>query len=97
MGPSGGLPASARSGPGEPARRVRSLRMDDDDSLRTDIAFALADACWRHAIAEHLGAPVPEEALTPPEMRGEPDTALRLAYEERRRAFEAWRRARGLT
>ena len=70
--------------------------MDDEDIIRTDIELAVADACWRHAIVEHLGTPVPEEALTPPEMRGEPDTALRLAYEERLRAIQAWRRARGL-
>lgn len=71
--------------------------MDDEDTLRTDIEFAVADACWRHEIAKHLGAPVTEDALIPPEMRGEPDTALRLAYEERLRAIQAWRRARGLT
>ncbi|BAU89984.1 hypothetical protein MPPM_1379 [Methylorubrum populi] len=70
--------------------------MDDEDTIRTDIEFAVADACWRDEIAKRLGIPVVEEALTPPEMKGEPETALRLAYEERLRALRAWRRARGL-
>lgn len=70
--------------------------MDDEDITRTDIELAVADACWRHEVARQLGSPPSEEALTPPEMRGEVDTALRLAYEERLRALRAWRRARGL-
>ncbi|HEV2543770.1 MAG TPA: hypothetical protein VGU70_13515 [Methylobacterium sp.] len=70
--------------------------MDDEDTIRTDLEFAVADACWRHEVARQLGTPIAEESLTPPEMKGEPDTALRLAYEERLRALRAWRRARGL-
>ncbi len=70
--------------------------MDDEDTVRTDIEFAVADACWRHEVAKHFGTPLPEEALTPPELKGGPDTTLRLAYEERLRAIAAWRRARGL-
>lgn len=70
--------------------------MDDEDITRTDIEFAVADACWRHEIALHLGSLPPEDALTPPELRGEADTTLRVAYEERLRAIRAWRRARGL-
>lgn len=71
--------------------------MDDEDRIRTDIEFAVADACWRHEIAKQIGTSVLEEALTPPEMKGEPETALRLAYEVRLRALQAWRSARGLT
>ncbi|WP_455960023.1 hypothetical protein [Methylorubrum aminovorans] len=70
--------------------------MDDDDIIRTDIEFAVADACWRHEVTRQLGTFLVEDALTPPEMKGEPETALRLAYEERLRALQAWRRARGL-
>jgi hypothetical protein len=70
--------------------------MDDEDIIRTDIEFAVADACWRHEVARHLGTSVAEDALTPSEMKGEPESALRLAYEERLRALQARRSARGL-
>lgn len=70
--------------------------MDDEELIRTDVEFAVADAHWRHELARERGAADTEESDAPPAWKGEPETALRAAYEERLRALRAWRRARGI-
>ncbi|MBD8906186.1 hypothetical protein [Methylorubrum zatmanii] len=70
--------------------------MDDDEVIRTDIELALADACWRHEIVMQFGPSASDDDGTRLELKGEANTMLRSAYEERLRAIRAWRRARGI-
>lgn len=73
--------------------------MADDDAclMRTELEFAVADAAWLYELALIVGYPFDEEELKPTERKGEANSRLREAYEERRRALFAFRRARGVT
>ncbi len=70
--------------------------MDDERTIVTDVELALADAEWRQEIEQALGRRLDEDALMPIALKGEAGTALRRAFEDRQRAFCAWRAARGI-
>ena len=70
--------------------------MDDERTIRTDVELAIADAEWRHEVAEALGRQIDDGELILPAYRGEAGTTMRRAFEERQRAFQAWRAARGV-
>lgn len=70
--------------------------MDDERTILTDVEFAIADAEWRHEVAQVLGRPVDDDDTILPVYRGETGTALHRAFEERQRALRAWRAARGV-
>ncbi|GLS45577.1 hypothetical protein [Methylobacterium brachythecii] len=73
------------------------MPQNDECLMRTELEFAVADAAWLHELALNVGYPFDEEELQPAARKGEANSRLREAYEERRRALFAFRRARGVT
>ncbi|GEP07977.1 hypothetical protein MOX02_60150 [Methylobacterium oxalidis] len=66
-----------------------------DPLAQIEERFAVADGAWAREV-EYLYGGNPYLHHDKPSGRGEPDSALRLAYEARERAFAAWCSARGL-
>ena len=71
--------------------------MDDERLIRTEVEFAVADAVWRHELTTLYGTQIDEDDLSADERRGEADSSLRMAFEDRRRSLRAFRIARGVT
>lgn len=70
--------------------------MDDERLIRTEVEFAVADSVWRHELTNVYGPSLDEDDLSSDERRGEVGSALRTAFEDRRRSLQAFRIARGV-
>lgn len=59
----------------------------------TEHAFTSADRRWRTEVGRSFGADGVLRYGHLPQARGEPETAMRRAFEARREAITAWRQA----
>jgi hypothetical protein len=60
----------------------------------TEHSFTSADRRWRTEVGRSLGTDVVLLYGHLPQAQGEPDTAMRQAFDARQEAMRAWRQAR---
>lgn len=62
--------------------------------IETERSFTSADRRWRTEVSRSFGADAVLLYGHLPQARGEPETAMRHAFDARREAMAAWRHAR---
>ena len=68
--------------------------MAQNSLLETEHAFTRADRYWRTEVGRSFGADGVLRYGHLSQARGEPETAMRRAFEARQEAMTAWRQAR---
>ena len=68
--------------------------MAQSDLIKTERSFTSADRRWRTEVGRSYGADAVLLYGHLPQARGEPETAMRRAFEARQEAITAWRQAR---